>query len=108
LTFSRKARNILVVKVIILLIVSSLLGFVLSKEMDQNYQEIKNLSFEQYQQNFETYKAENLVEPLGAVGSIIITNIMIFFCFGIYELISYWLSTVISRKTEKVTSTKTL
>lgn len=41
LTFSRKTRNILVVKVIILLIVSSLLGFVLSKEMDQNYQEIK-------------------------------------------------------------------
>lgn len=100
-TFSTKARNVLIVKIVLLVVISCLIGYYLTTDMSSKYRHSEEMTNAQYQKEFETYKAKQNQEPLSLGAGIIVSNIMIFFCFGLYETIGYGVGSLISKIGEK-------
>ena len=83
----RKARNVVIGKIILLLILGALAGYFIDASSRADYEKGKHLTREEYIKNYEAYKAElTETKPPGVAISIAGACLMLFPVFGLYEL----------------------
>ena len=93
---SSRTRSIFVGKIIIVLLLSCLIGYYVWKDSVYKYDAGQNLTFEQYQQDFEKYKQEQTEKPGELWLDIVIANMVFFFCFALYEALGHGLGFLIT------------
>lgn len=103
--FSKKARNVLLAKIILVVIAGTLCGYYIAKDSTPSHN--PNPGTGQIQKILEkietkqTDKPVKSIDPLTLVVLIIMMNIIFFLFFGVYELLGHGLGVLITGISKK-------
>jgi len=98
MSISRKSRNVIIGKIIVILILGSLAGYFAEMSARADYEKGKSLTREAYLADYDKYRAELTdSEPSPVAFAVLVSLLVMLAAFGLYELAGKVLGAVIGR-----------